>query len=227
MTCTVKYGKLLQKVKLFWLLLLWLLRTHGTKLCHENTKACNCHPNRLQMNIVQDYFQVASVINKCQICLTKYCITLYIQGLIWSRNERNNIWIKCPCQYAKTHGDKCVLGLSQGDSVSRQMLWPDKDETLVLVLTHCENICLLNYANACEVVSTLYLTRGGARLRLAAHYWCDKVFKAFVNKGLKCVCVCVAIWKQRAAVNVWTPSGWQQCTKRDAYANAHNPITSK
>lgn len=46
--------------------------------------------------------------------------------------------------------DKCV----------QTVLWPDKDVTLVLVLTHCENICLLNYANVAEVVSTFYLTRG-------------------------------------------------------------------
>lgn len=38
------------------------------------------------------------------------------------------------------------------------VLWADTSVTLVLVLTHCENICLLNYANVAKVVSTFLQT---------------------------------------------------------------------
>lgn len=62
------------------------------------------------------------------------------------------------------------------------VLWADRNITLVLVLTHCENICLLNYANVAKVVST-FLPKTGA-LRLASHYQRDKVFKAFISEGL-------------------------------------------
>lgn len=66
------------------------------------------------------------------------------------------------------------------------VLWAHRTVTLVLVLTHCENICLLNYANVAKVVITFLLTMG-ATLRLAPHYQRDKVFKAFISKCLKCV----------------------------------------
>lgn len=52
--------------------------------------------------------------------------------------------------------DKCV----------QTVLGPDEDVTLVLVLTHCENICLLNYANVAEVVSTFSLTKGRGRAQM-------------------------------------------------------------
>lgn len=42
--------------------------------------------------------------------------------------------------------DKCV----------QTVLGPEKDVALVLVLTRCENICLLNYANMLEAVSTFF-----------------------------------------------------------------------
>ena len=42
------------------------------------------------------------------------------------------------------------------DKSVQSVLGPDKDVTHVLVLTHCENICLLNYANVAEVVSTFF-----------------------------------------------------------------------
>lgn len=42
------------------------------------------------------------------------------------------------------------------DKSVQLVLGPDKDVTHVLVLTHCENICLLNYANVAEVVSTFF-----------------------------------------------------------------------
>lgn len=95
--------------------------------------------------------------------------------------------------------DKCV----------QTALGPDKDVTLVLVLTHCENICLLNYANAADVVSTFYLTRGAGhgsdRRQIIRVTRCLRLLLISVSS----VCVCVAIQKQRAAVSVWTPSGWR------------------
>lgn len=39
-----------------------------------------------------------------------------------------------------------------------------KSATFSLILTHCENICLLNYANVAKVVSTSCLMRGKAQL---------------------------------------------------------------
>lgn len=53
-----------------------------------------------------------------------------------------------------------VREIQLSDKYGQTVLRPDKDVTLVLVLTHCENICLLNYANVAEVVSTFYLMRG-------------------------------------------------------------------
>lgn len=79
-----------------------------------------------------------------------------------------------------------VWGIQSADE---RVQGPDEDVTLVLVLTTRENICLLNYANVAEVVSTFSLTRGGAQLRRAANDYFDKVFKAFVNKVSQ-VCRC-------------------------------------
>lgn len=54
-----------------------------------------------------------------------------------------------------------VLGSDWGIQINVcTLLGLHKDVTLVLVLTHCENICPPNYANAPKVVSTFYLTRG-------------------------------------------------------------------
>lgn len=42
--------------------------------------------------------------------------------------------------------------------------------------------------------------RGGVVLRLAPHYQRDKVFKAFISEGLKCICVLLPQSKEQVSM---------------------------
>ncbi len=156
------------------------------------------------------------------VCITySKCTVLAAQ---W--DTLDTIRIKCPCQCSKTLVDKCVLGFSQGDSVSRQMC--------------ADGVGARQRCNPCPCFDTL---RKHLSAKLCKCGWsCQHLL---FNEGaghssdwqqiisvtrclrlllisVSSVYVCVVIQKQRAAVNVWTPSGWKLHPKRATYANTHN-----
>lgn len=88
--------------------------------------------------------------------------------------------------------DKCV----------QTVLGPEKDVTLVLVLTRCENICLLNYANMLEAVSTFFSVFNETLEHISDGWQIINLTRCLRLLVISVSSVCMTIQKERAAVIV-------------------------
>lgn len=89
--------------------------------------------------------------------------------------------------------------IQRADKFTQMVPWLDKDVTLVLVLTHSKEICLLNYANMAEVVTTFSLMRGCGPAQIGSKLLCVTRCLRQLLMSVSSVHVCFAI-KGRAAV---------------------------